>query len=181
MQGSFSEIAFDIVGAGGCKIQVLVNAVASEEAAPGSSFMRFAIFKAAERRAYEKGLLEARNRAEAAVHTERHDSELREQFIAVLGHDLRNPLASIASSIQMLGKEELSPRGQKVVGLMEASVVRAAALIDNVLDFARGRLGGASLRYCRTDRLRSDAYRAVALEPSRQCAYAWRRRRTDAD
>ena len=33
--------------------------------------------------------------SEAALLNERQAAELREQFIAVLGHDLRNPLASI--------------------------------------------------------------------------------------
>ena len=33
--------------------------------------------------------------SEAALLDERQTAELREQFIAVLGHDLRNPLASI--------------------------------------------------------------------------------------
>ena len=35
--------------------------------------------------------------SEASLFDERATSELREQFIAVLGHDLRNPLASIAA------------------------------------------------------------------------------------
>ena len=104
--------------------------------------MRFAVFLATERRGYERGLLDARDKAEATIVSERADSELREQFIAVLGHDLRNPLASITSGIHMLAKESLSERGKKVTALMNGSVVRAAALIDNVLDFARGRLGG---------------------------------------
>ncbi len=62
--------------------------------------------------------------SEARLLNERETSELREQFIAVLGHDLRNPLASIAAG-----------------RLMQKSVARMSALIDNVLDFARGRLG----------------------------------------
>lgn len=73
---------------------------------------------------------------------ERAASELREQFIAVLGHDLRNPLASVDAGTKLLAKEALSERGRGVLSLMEKSVGRMAALIDDVLDFARGRLGG---------------------------------------
>jgi signal transduction histidine kinase len=73
---------------------------------------------------------------------ERNASALREQFIAVLGHDLRNPLASIVGGISLLRKETLSERGTQILGMMHGSVVRMSALIDNVLDFARGRLGG---------------------------------------
>lgn len=70
-------------------------------------------------------------------------SELREQFIAVLGHDLRNPLASISSGLRML-KRDLPDTElvAKVYPIMVGSVVRMTTLIDNVLDFARGRLGG---------------------------------------
>lgn len=77
-----------------------------------------------------------------ALLNEQQTSALREQFIAVLGHDLRNPLAGIAAGMRMLKKEELSDRGTSIVGLIEGSVARMSGLIDNVMDFARGRLGG---------------------------------------
>jgi signal transduction histidine kinase len=78
--------------------------------------------------------------SEATLLNERETSELREQFIAVLGHDLRNPLASIAAGTKLLtrGERDAGP----VLALMQQSVARMSALIDNVLDFARGRLGG---------------------------------------
>jgi signal transduction histidine kinase len=73
---------------------------------------------------------------------ERNASALREQFIAVLGHDLRNPLASISGGASLLRKEALSERGSRILDMVQGSVVRMSGLIDNVLDFARGRLGG---------------------------------------
>ena len=78
--------------------------------------------------------------SEATLLNERETSELREQFIAVLGHDLRNPLASIAAGTKLLTKGERD--AGPVLALMQQSVARMSALIDNVLDFARGRLGG---------------------------------------
>ncbi len=83
--------------------------------------------------------------SEATLLDERKTSELREQFIAVLGHDLRNPLASIDAGAKMLVKEPLSAKGAAIVGLVQSSVGRMAELIDNVLDFARGRLGDGLL------------------------------------
>ncbi len=80
--------------------------------------------------------------SKTALFDEQEASALREQFIAVLGHDLRNPLAGIDAGMRILKKETLSDRGQSVVGLIEGSVKRMAGLIDNVMDFARGRLGG---------------------------------------
>jgi signal transduction histidine kinase len=82
------------------------------------------------------------NLAEANLLDEQNASALREQFIAVLGHDLRNPLASVSGGVRLLRNESLSDRGVKILDMMHGSVVRMSGLIDNVLDFARGRLGG---------------------------------------
>lgn len=79
--------------------------------------------------------------SEAALADERENSELREQFIAVLGHDLRNPLASIDAGAKLLKRRAADDRTLSIVTSMERSVGRMANLIDNVLDFARGRLG----------------------------------------
>ena len=80
--------------------------------------------------------------SEAALLSEREGAELREQFIAVLGHDLRNPLASIQAGCRIVGRTELPDKTRSILGLMNASVDRMAGLIDDVLDFARTRLGG---------------------------------------
>lgn len=79
--------------------------------------------------------------SEADLSSERKTADLREQFIAVLGHDLRNPLASIAAVARRLRKAALSEEEFGYLDLMQNSVRRMAGLIDNVLDFARGRLG----------------------------------------
>lgn len=80
--------------------------------------------------------------AEAALLDQQEAAELREQFIAVLGHDLRNPLASVDAGARLLRKTPLDDRANALVTSMQASVTRMAGLIDNVLDLARGRLGG---------------------------------------
>jgi signal transduction histidine kinase len=72
----------------------------------------------------------------------RKEAELREQFIAVLGHDLRNPLASIMAGTEMLRRQVPSIPPAELLDLMDRSSARMSGLIDNVLDFARGRLGG---------------------------------------
>jgi signal transduction histidine kinase len=77
----------------------------------------------------------------ATLFNEKAASALREQFIAVLGHDLRNPLASISGGLTMLRREQPTERRDLLLTMLGSSVSRMAALIDNVLDFARGRLG----------------------------------------
>jgi signal transduction histidine kinase len=80
--------------------------------------------------------------SEASLQGERRTAELREQFIAVLGHDLRNPLAAIQSGVSVLRMMRGDMDRGRVLGVMQRSVERMGGLIDNVLDLARGRLGG---------------------------------------
>ena len=143
LQGFVNELALDLVQSDGTKIPIIANAAEKRSENGRHLFTRLTLFKAVERRTYERGLLEARSRAESAIDRERETATLREQFIAVLGHDLRNPLAALAAGARMLrDREQLSERGQLIVKEMDGSVARATALVGNLLDFARGRLGG---------------------------------------
>ncbi|MBA5979602.1 GAF domain-containing sensor histidine kinase [Pseudomonas sp. MD195_PC81_125] len=78
---------------------------------------------------------------ETALLQERETAELREQFIAVLGHDLRNPLFSISAGAEMLLRKHPDPAIDVRVRNILGSAQRATRLVDDVLDFARGRLG----------------------------------------
>jgi sigma-B regulation protein RsbU (phosphoserine phosphatase) len=142
MQGSFNEFAIDVVRADGKPIQMIANATEGRDAEGKPLFVRLALIKATDRRLYESQLLQARDAATVSLADERESSELREQFIAVLGHDLRNPLASISAGARILGRDAKTEREHQVVAMLQSTVVRMAGLIDNVLDFARGRLGG---------------------------------------
>lgn len=141
IQGFVNEIAFDIKAADGSSIQVLVNAVERRNEATELVSTFVVLFPALERRRYERALVDAQDALETGLRSEKATGALRDQFIAVLGHDLRNPLASIGSAARILSKETLSPKGQQVIALMQGSVARMAGLIDDVLDFARGSLG----------------------------------------
>jgi signal transduction histidine kinase len=79
---------------------------------------------------------------EARLFDERKNAALREQFIAVLSHDLRNPLAAISAGMHVLRRRPLDEKSTTVVGMVLNSVARMAGLIDDVTDFARVRLGG---------------------------------------
>ena len=91
--------------------------------------------------AFHLDALERVAASEARLSNERQTSDLREQFIAVLGHDLRNPLSAIGASAELLQKAPLTEKASRMVALIRQSVSRMSALIDDVLDFARGRLG----------------------------------------
>jgi phosphoserine phosphatase RsbU/P len=163
MQGFFNEVALDLMRKDGEPFPVLVNAAERKNADGKPLFIRLTVFNATDRRRYERELLKARDelkaltatlerrvaaatanqlRSDIALSAQRKDAELREQFIAVLGHDLRNPLASLSAGTQLLQKAKLNERAEALVIMMQKSIVRMASLIDNLLDFARGRLGG---------------------------------------
>ena len=131
-----------MVKADGGPVQLICNALEARDAEGRPAFIRLALFKATDRRRYEQELLQAREAATSSLASERETSELREQFIAVLGHDLRNPLASISAGARIIGRDAKTEKEHQVVAMMQTTVMRMAGLIDNVLDFARGRLGG---------------------------------------
>jgi signal transduction histidine kinase len=80
--------------------------------------------------------------AQQALIGERETAQLRDQFMAVLGHDLRNPLNAIQSGVQLLDMMPHDEDTGETLAMIQRSVTRMAGLIGNVLDFARGRLGG---------------------------------------
>jgi signal transduction histidine kinase len=83
-----------------------------------------------------------RERAQNALRDERAASELREQFIAILGHDLRNPLQAISATSTLIARKFSDPVLTSMAARINANSRRMSSLIDDVLDFARGRLGG---------------------------------------
>lgn len=144
MQGFFNEFAIDFVTASGERLPVIANAV--EQRSPEGTLMttRLVVIRATDRRRYERELVDARATATESLRSERETAELREQFIAVLGHDLRNPLAAISAGARILQRSG-ALQGQKelrVLDMINGTVTRMSDLIDNILDFARGRLGG---------------------------------------
>ncbi len=79
--------------------------------------------------------------AEEELKEEREVAELRDQFIAILGHDLKNPIATMRMSADILlkmSKEELTKRQ---AAMIKSTSFRMQTLIENVLDFAKGKLG----------------------------------------
>ncbi|WP_129587726.1 ATP-binding protein [Herbaspirillum robiniae] len=86
----------------------------------------------------EAALLEAQD----ALTGEREAAELREQFVAILGHDVRNPLNAIMLGTDMLQHQDLSGSAKITVQRIRRSAQRIAGLMEDVADFTRGRMGG---------------------------------------
>lgn len=72
---------------------------------------------------------------------ERRLAGIQERFMAILAHDLRNPVAAIRSGLRLLGRQTHEPQGADLIRLMDASAARMAGLVANLMDHARNRLG----------------------------------------
>ena len=85
-------------------------------------------------------------KTESELNEERAGSELREQVIAVLGHDLRTPMRAISCFVELLVQR--IPEDEEAISmgrLIRDSASRMGSLIENLMDFARGRMGGGLL------------------------------------
>jgi phosphoserine phosphatase RsbU/P len=156
MQGFFNEVALDFTTRNNVVLPALVNATERRSANGRHLFTRLTIFNATDRRRYERELLEQRRIAEevgrkleqlnvaanASLLDEKNTAALREQFIAVLGHDLRNPLDAVMMGASLLLRLQVNERVTRTATMIHSSATRMAELIEDVLDFTRGRLGG---------------------------------------
>lgn len=66
--------------------------------------------------------------------------EFQERFLAILGHDLRNPLASIDMGTALLREQTTDPAATRVLERMHASSARMSRMIEQILDLTRSRL-----------------------------------------
>jgi len=93
----------------------------------------------------------ARKRSEAAVlalQDQLQEADKRkDEFLAILAHELRNPLAVIGNSLQLLRLDDgLSPTVDKVREVMEQQSNHLARLVDDLLDASRITRGSIELR-----------------------------------
>lgn len=79
---------------------------------------------------------------QGAVAHERKLAEVQEQFIAILAHDLRNPVNALGAGLRLFERREIDDKARELVGFMRGSVNRMGLLIENLLDQARNRSGG---------------------------------------
>jgi phosphoserine phosphatase RsbU/P len=144
MQGFFSEFALDFETAAGERLPVIANAAERRDAEGVPLFTALVVIKATDRRRYERQLVDSRSELQKGLATAQETAELREQFIAVLGHDLRNPLAAISAGARILQRSAALKEHKelRVLDMINSTVTRMSDLIDDILDFARGRLGG---------------------------------------
>src|SRR5262249_21639664 len=71
----------------------------------------------------------------------------KEEFLAVLAHELRNPLAPIRNALHILRLSgELTPAGERVQEVMERQVNHLIRLVDDLMEVSRISRGKIELR-----------------------------------
>ena len=100
---------------------------------------------------------------QTALLDERSAAGLREQLVAILGHDVRVPLGAIAMGCQRLQARSMDPRIDDAVREIRSGATRIAALVDDALDLARARLGGVmDIQLAEIDRIDEDLFGVVS-------------------
>ena len=138
MQGFANEVAFEITRQDGRILPVLVNSrhKCDEQGTP--VFNRIMLFDSTDRRRYERELLLARRKAEQIAKD-------KADLIAMLSHDIRNPLNAVMGVVQMLERSGLSEQQHRLVRLLKSASDNMLDLLNHVLDLSKAESGSFTL------------------------------------
>ncbi|HEY0249947.1 MAG TPA: response regulator [Kofleriaceae bacterium] len=75
----------------------------------------------------------------------RDQDRRKDEFIATLAHELRNPLAPIRSGLELLAFDRASPRADHAVAVMGRQLDHLVRMVDDLLDISRVTLGKITL------------------------------------
>lgn len=102
-------------------------------------------------RNHERELLAQRKRFDAEV-LEKQMAQLAEtdrrkdEFLAILSHELRNPLQPLQTAVEVLEHDPNAPVPARVRGIIQRQVHHITRLVDDLLDIARLNAGKLELR-----------------------------------
>jgi PAS domain S-box-containing protein len=138
MQGAVGEIALDLVRRDGATMPVLAHSAMRSDAAGQPVVSHTTLFDARQRREYERELLRARERAEAA-------DRAKAEFISTVSHEIRSPLSALMAVGYLLESTEPSEKQQKYLRILRSSSENLLNLVNDVLDFSRLEAGRLQL------------------------------------
>ncbi|HUD28650.1 MAG TPA: hybrid sensor histidine kinase/response regulator [Novosphingobium sp.] len=92
-----------------------------------------------------------RDELAAATATLRAADRAKDQFLAVLAHELRNPVAALMSGLDLLGRPRASEKGDEIRMQMERMLFHLARLVEDLLDVSRISEGKVSLKTGRVE------------------------------
>ncbi|SFD89053.1 hybrid sensor histidine kinase/response regulator [Massilia yuzhufengensis] len=150
VRGSVAELQIDLRHRDGTRLPMLVNIVRRRDGALVRD--QWALFMATERQSYERELRNARKAAEEALEARRGaESQLqavnaalsaadrrKDEFLATLSHELRNPLAPMRSALEVLrltvGAEGANPR---LLSVFDRQLHHLTHLVDDLMEVSR--------------------------------------------
>jgi signal transduction histidine kinase/CheY-like chemotaxis protein len=102
--------------------------------------------QAAELKAQDEALQQSQIELAAQADQLRTAARRKDEFLATLAHELRNPLAPISSGLSVLSQSCSPETLQRTVGVMQRQVRHMVRLIDDLLDVSRITMGKLELK-----------------------------------
>jgi signal transduction histidine kinase len=166
MQGFVSEIALELRTPAGRVSPVVASAKQIHDEGGRPVLVHVSLFDSTDRRRYERELLEARKRAEQATRALESADERKNEFLATLAHELRNPLAPLRTALE-LQRQELKREGlsEKIVDVMSRQVHQMVRLVEDLLDVSQLGRDALSIRIEPVDMTSLVAQAIDASEP----------------
>ncbi len=176
MQGSIAEVQLDLVHRDGRRVPMLLNALRRE--AGGDFVDEIGAVVATDRKKYERELINARQRAETAEAGQRglneeleREHRRKDEFIATLAHELRNPLAPFANVLEVLRQRPDDPGvWQWGRDVLQRQLNQLTHLVDDLLEVSRISQGKLVLRRERLDLAPLLAHAAESVTPATAAA-----------
>jgi PAS domain S-box-containing protein len=159
-KGSVAEIQVNLRNRQQERLPMLINIVRYEDKEAGTTIDHWALFKSAERHAYERELLAARKAAEAALEArrgaedqlQRLNAQLsaadrrKDEFLATLSHELRNPLAPMRSALDVLNLKFGQDANKRLLHAFDRQLRHLTRLVDDLMEVSRITQGRMQLR-----------------------------------
>ena len=103
-----------------------------------------------------------RRKTEALARQLLETDRSKDEFLAILGHELRNPLAPILTALHVMRLRSADPSTERERAVIERQVSHLSRLVDDLLDVSRATMGKIDLRRERLD-LATAVARAVEM------------------
>jgi signal transduction histidine kinase/CheY-like chemotaxis protein len=148
-EGAAHDIQIDLLMAGGGRLPVLLQLVRQRDG--DREIDHWALFRAGGRHAYENALLCKSEAADGAHNAQRQrDLQLqaantqlsaadlrKDEFLATLSHELRNPLAPMRSALDVLKIKHGNDEDARVIGAFDRQLRHLTRLVDDLMEVSR--------------------------------------------